>query len=244
MYDFQAQWECPCGSRDFITDMMRPGLLCTACGLETVPDVLEAMAKDRDGAKLKAELDKAMDTIGDNMNEELKRREAKLAGSLMLDQPSDAFGSMAEGAGVAWDVCGEQPSRVVYDAAYDREGLEPLALPASVPPEPAGEFRQGMHTHLPTDAQARKDQPMARGLLDYFPQALAYVAHVSKVGNDQHNPGQPMHWARGKSTDHADCIIRHLVDRGTVDKDGLSHTGKVAWRALALLQEEIEDLSR
>ena len=94
---------------------------------------------------------------------------------------------------------------------------------------------------LPADAQKRKDTPMVRGLLDYFPDALAEVARVSKIGNDQHNPGEDMHWARGKSTDHADCIVRHLVDRGLEDSDGVSHTAKVAWRALALLQEELED---
>ena len=93
---------------------------------------------------------------------------------------------------------------------------------------------------LPTDAAARKAAPMAEGLLWYFPAALAEVARVSKAGNDQHNPGQPMHHARGKSTDHADCIIRHLVDAGTIDTDGQRHTAKVAWRALALLQEELE----
>jgi hypothetical protein len=93
---------------------------------------------------------------------------------------------------------------------------------------------------LPADAAERKGIPLVRGLLDYFPGALAAVAHVSKVGNDQHNPGQPMHHARGKSTDHADCIVRHLLDRGTVDTDGLRHTAKAAWRALALLQEELE----
>jgi Domain of unknown function (DUF5664) len=82
---------------------------------------------------------------------------------------------------------------------------------------------------------------MARGLLDYFPDALAEVSHVSFVGNEQHNPGQELHWAKGKSTDHADCILRHLVDRGTLDTDGLRHSAKVAWRALALLQTEIED---
>jgi hypothetical protein len=81
---------------------------------------------------------------------------------------------------------------------------------------------------------------MAEGLLYYFPNALAAVARVSKAGNDQHNPGQPMHHARGKSMDHADCIIRHLVDAGTIDTDGQRHSAKVAWRALALLQEEIE----
>jgi hypothetical protein len=94
---------------------------------------------------------------------------------------------------------------------------------------------------LPTDAAARKDIPMARGLLDYFPDALAAVAAVSKAGNDQHNPGEELHWARGKSMDQADCIIRHLIDRDTYDSDGHLHSAKVAWRALALLQQELED---
>lgn len=93
---------------------------------------------------------------------------------------------------------------------------------------------------LPTDAAERKAVPLAEGLLWYFPNALAAVAGVSKVGNDQHNPGQPMHHARGKSTDHADCALRHLIDAGTIDTDGQRHTAKAAWRILALLQEEIE----
>lgn len=96
-------------------------------------------------------------------------------------------------------------------------------------------------TALPTESAARKATPMARGLLFYFPAALAYVAQISKAGNDKHNPGEEMHHARGKSSDHADCIIRHLADSGTMDpEDGLRHSGKVAWRALALLQEELE----
>lgn len=93
---------------------------------------------------------------------------------------------------------------------------------------------------LPTDHQARKDVPMVRGLLDYFPAALAAVAELSRVANDQHNPGEEVHWARGKSTDHADCIVRHLIDRGVLDTDGMRHTTKIAWRGLALLQEELE----
>ncbi len=97
---------------------------------------------------------------------------------------------------------------------------------------------------LPTDPKERKNVPMARGLLDYFPDALATVADVSRVGNEQHNPGQPMHWEKGLSTDHADCIVRHLVDRGSLDSDGLRHTAKVAWRALALLQTELEEAAR
>jgi hypothetical protein len=94
---------------------------------------------------------------------------------------------------------------------------------------------------LPTDAKERKATPIATGVLDYFPLALAEVARTSKAGNDQHNPGQPLHWAKHLSTDHADCIVRHLIDRGTIDSDGQRHSAKVAWRALALLQTELEE---
>lgn len=93
---------------------------------------------------------------------------------------------------------------------------------------------------LPTTSQERKDIPLQRGCLDYFPAALAAVAQLSKAGNDKHNPGEEMHHARGKSGDHADCIQRHQLERGTVDTDGFLHDVKVAWRALAQLQEEME----
>lgn len=94
---------------------------------------------------------------------------------------------------------------------------------------------------LPSDAKQRKNLPITRGVLDYFPDAIAAVAEVSRLGNEQHNPGQPLHWAREKSTDHADCIARHLIERGTADTDGARHSAKLAWRALALLQTEIEE---
>jgi hypothetical protein len=93
---------------------------------------------------------------------------------------------------------------------------------------------------LPQNSADRKAAPILSGVIDYFPLAMAAVARVSKAGNDQHNPGQPLNWARGKSTDHADCIVRHLIERGTIDTDGQRHAAKVAWRALALLQEELE----
>jgi hypothetical protein len=76
--------------------------------------------------------------------------------------------------------------------------------------------------------------------LDYFPDALLDIAHVSYVGNEQHHTGQPLHWDRTKSTDEADALMRHFLARGTRDTDGLRHSAKVAWRALALLQKEIE----
>lgn len=94
---------------------------------------------------------------------------------------------------------------------------------------------------LPTTAAERKAIPVVTGCWDYFPLALAAVAELSRIGNEQHNPGQPLHWAREKSTDHADCIGRHLMERGTIDTDGQRHSAKVAWRALALLQTEIEN---
>lgn len=94
---------------------------------------------------------------------------------------------------------------------------------------------------LPTDPQERKNLPVFSGVLMYFPDALLAVAECSKVGNDQHNPGQALHWAKGKSTDHEDSLVRHLLERGTIDTDGIRHSAKVAWRALAMLQTEIEN---
>lgn len=113
------------------------------------------------------------------------------------------------------------------------EKLDPAPTPPARQPYP-------LAPSLPTAPEERKARPLVVGCLDYFPAALAAVAHLSKVGNDQHNPGQPMHHARGKSSDHADCLVRHLIDRGTVDTDGVRHSAKAAWRALALLQEELE----
>jgi hypothetical protein len=93
---------------------------------------------------------------------------------------------------------------------------------------------------MPESSERRKQMPLFRGLLDYFPAACAAIANLSYVGNEQHNPGQTMHWAREKSNDHGDCIVRHLLDAGSLDADGTRHSAKLAWRALALLQEELE----
>ncbi len=95
-------------------------------------------------------------------------------------------------------------------------------------------------TTLPEGAAERKQYPVASGVLDYFPDALVAISHLSWKGNEQHNPGQPLHWARGKSSDEADTMLRHFLQRGTLDGDGVRHTAKMAWRALALLQKEIE----
>lgn len=94
---------------------------------------------------------------------------------------------------------------------------------------------------LSTDSAQRKDTPMCTGVLDYFPDALAAVARLSKLGNEKHNPGQPLHWAKDKSADEPDCIMRHLADRGIIDPDdGVVHDVKLAWRGLANLQRFID----
>ena len=84
---------------------------------------------------------------------------------------------------------------------------------------------------LPTDGQERKTYPMYTGLMKYFPDALAAVAHLSWKGNQQHHPDKPLHWDRSKSTDELDALMRHILDE---DWDA------VAWRALAHLQKELE----
>src|ERR1700688_3660891 len=93
---------------------------------------------------------------------------------------------------------------------------------------------------LPTDPKERKKIPIGTGVLDYFPAALAEIARVSYQGNQQHNKGEPLHWARDKSVDQSDTIIRHFLERGKIDTDGMRHTAKLAWRALAMLQLELE----
>jgi len=75
--------------------------------------------------------------------------------------------------------------------------------------------------------------------LDYFPDALVEVAKASIAGNKQHNLGT-LRWDKSKSSDEADALVRHLMERGTVDIDGVRHSAKVAWRALALLQRELD----
>ena len=89
-------------------------------------------------------------------------------------------------------------------------------------------------------ANERKAIPVFSGVLAYFPLALQEVAKCSAAGNDQHNPNTPIHWDRAKSGDELDALTRHLLDAGKLDSDGLRHSAKVAWRALANLQKELE----
>ncbi len=129
--------------------------------------------------------------------------------------------------------------RADADIRPTRERYYPLDRPLPLSLEASTETLEAA-TALPTNALARKHVPLVSGLLDYFPAALAAVAVLSEVGNEQHNPGQPLAWDRSKSGDEADALLRHLTERGTIDTDGMRHSVKVAWRALALLQKELE----
>ena len=95
---------------------------------------------------------------------------------------------------------------------------------------------------------ARKGFPITSGFLDYFPDAVAAAAEASFLGNQKHNPGEKLRHARDKSADHADCIARHLMQRGgfeTITIDGVEHKVRhsvaLFWRAGALAQEELEN---
>lgn len=104
-----------------------------------------------------------------------------------------------------------------------------------------------LNTTLPVESAERKRVPLYSGPLRMFPAALAEVAKVVQVGNEKHCPGGPLQHVRWKSTDHADCIIRHLVDLSEDygcgegrDENGIPQVAYIAWRALALCQEWAE----
>ena len=89
-------------------------------------------------------------------------------------------------------------------------------------------------------AKDRKESPVYSGVLKYFPDAMIEVSKCSYKGQQQHNPDKPLAWDRSKSGDELDALARHLLQAGTLDSDGIRHSAKVCWRALANLQKEIE----
>lgn len=94
-----------------------------------------------------------------------------------------------------------------------------------------------------TESEKRKRTPVYSGVLMYFPDAIEAIARLSWAGNEKHNPGEPLHWSRGKSGDYADCAVRHLLTPDEIDPEtGESHLTAAAWRVLALLQLQQEKL--
>jgi hypothetical protein len=96
---------------------------------------------------------------------------------------------------------------------------------------------------LPSDDKARKALPIFTYLMEYFPDAFLAEVAVAVAGNNQHNPGQPLHWAREKSVDQMNTAARHMFDYGRgvkKDTDGQWHLAKAIWRLKAQLQLDIE----
>ncbi len=129
--------------------------------------------------------------------------------------------------------------RINAAGTYEHSVAPEVACPA-VPP------------FMSTDSAVRKNMPVATGVLAYFPDALLCVAWISKVGNDKHNPGKPLHWAKEKSGDEPDAMVRHVLDsfRGVAPDPGLEplgdlgHMASIAWRALANLQRACDKVRK
>lgn len=104
---------------------------------------------------------------------------------------------------------------------------------------------------LPTGYNERKALPLFTFLTGYFPDAIVELVKVSVAGNMQHNPGEPLHWARHKSTDQMNPAVRHIFDHAAgkvydadlppevlaaIGEDGIMSLGQAAWRILAEMQ--------
>jgi Domain of unknown function (DUF5664) len=105
------------------------------------------------------------------------------------------------------------------------------------------DLNSGIQMPLPNDRDARNALPVWDGCIAYFPDCWAEIAKVSVVGNKQHGLGAKLRFARDVSTDHANKVMRHMLDHqagNVMDSDGTYHLAKAAWRALAALQVAIE----
>ena len=153
-----------------------------------------------------------------------------------VHQTSRQWGPPPEDGGTVPEAASDRLTASDVRARSSSEKIDrAMPMPDHYPPETRAELGG-----VPTEAKARKAVPVGTGVVDYFPLALVEIARVSFQGNQQHNPGTHLHWDRAKSTDEADALMRHFIDRGTFDVDGLRHSAKMAWRALALLQKELE----
>lgn len=146
----------------------------------------------------------------------------------------------------------EIPPPKAYAVAYDPPGGVPGQTPDRVMvPERNGGFTWVVYID---DSTLRKMQPVGTVVTEYFPDGLLGVAAVAWVGNEKHNPGEHLHWSRGKSFDHIDGELRHAIDAARPGADGwdtialpdgrvfqVRHKAAKAWRALADAQIDAEN---
>src|SRR4030066_136627 len=93
-------------------------------------------------------------------------------------------------------IAGSRPAHAA--GATTRTGRRPLYLDGNVR---RPRRKNQMTDALPTDPKARKAIPVYSGFIKYFPRAICAVAELSRIGNDEHNPGKSLHWDRSKSGD-------------------------------------------
>lgn len=117
------------------------------------------------------------------------------------------------------------------DASWSRQQTQQNSTPQSAP---------GL---LPLDSKERKEVPLWTFIRTYFPKTFIAMARLSFKANEKHNPGQPMHWAREKSSDHKDCAMRHWFDEERIDPEtGEPEAVAAAWRACANAEQVLDRL--
>ena len=102
-----------------------------------------------------------------------------------------------------------------------------------------------VRSSITTDPVARKSIPIHTTLFKYFPKAVAEIANCCVVGGAQHGQSiEELHWDRSKSGNALDALMRHALDAGFMDTDGVRHSAKIAFRALANLELELESVEK
>lgn len=248
-----------CGKEFALSDVHRGNVMCPWCG--AVND--EICAADRAHAKRQKEAESETslhDTAAykQAMEDKPLSKTAHARGicamcdcEFPISNPASdtSFCPRGHGSNTFWAIQ-RYDSKKCFESSGFVTGVVEYPQPDDVEkitstPRQVAEKDKWPELRLPDGSAARKELPITTGFLDYFPRAAAYVAKVSRAGNIKHNgPDAPMNWRRGTSDDHADCIPRHLIDRGKRDGMGLRHSGQLAWRAMANLELELEEAEK
>lgn len=146
-------------------------------------------------------------------------------------------------SGIASDpVC--QVCRIAVHGSIAARLREPCTGPYVPPTRQQAEAmatiaRRDAYDLFPGD---RKAYPVLTGALMYFPFAFAELAKLSARANEQHNPGEPVHWDYSKSIGDGNELVRHLMDSlgpNPIDAEGVHHDVKVLWRAAETVERRI-----
>lgn len=167
-----------------------------------------------------------------------KHRPQGLPTQIMLPQFSKADLGGLTGPVVAAPPSAPQRSEDAQKTRAGHVGTQPTGLQVLMDPAPS---------LFPGTDRERKALPVWSGVVMYFPRAMREISRVSFIGNEQHNPGEPLHWAKGKSTNQSDTAMRHAMDHAAgnhYDTDGTLHQAKACWRAMAELETFLEAQER